>query len=168
MASKSRLYSTFEPADAFIGIATNMPVIQLVHYINSHTLLKLVCESDLPVYSEKSNSLSDYKFFHYQDDDYRSVFCLLSNSSSSGLHLLPAHKQFSYFLVIQGAIPEERIAQLVSRIKSISGVQMAAVINQEPIKILGPILQDLELHLTQLKREKAEKQKRIMPLAEDQ
>jgi hypothetical protein len=168
MAAKSRLDPTFEPADAFIGIATNMPVIQLVHYINSHTLLKLVRENDLPVYSEKSDTLIDYKFFHYQDDDYRSTFCLLSNSSSSGLHLLPAHKQFSYFLVIQGAIPEERVTQLVARIKSIAGVQLAAIINQEPIKILGPVLQDLEIHLTQLNKEKAEKQKRIMPLAEDQ
>jgi len=168
MARMQRLDPAFEPADAFIGIATNMPVIQLVHYINSQTLLKLVRENDLPVYSEKSDTLIEYKFFHYQDDDYRSIFCLLSNSSTSGLYLLPAHKQFSYFLVIQGAIPEERVTQLVARIKSIAGVQLAAVIKQEPIKILGPVLQDLEIHLTQLNKEKAEKQKRIMPLAEDQ
>lgn len=167
MAAKSRLDPAFEPADAFIGIATNMPVIQLVHYINSRTLLNLVREKDLPVYSEKTDSLTDYKFFHYQDDDYRSVFCLLGNSSS-GLNLLPLQKQFSYFLVIQGALPDEKVAQLVTQIKSISGVQMAAVINQEPIKPLGPILQDLEIHLTELKKEKAEKQIRIMPLAEDQ
>ncbi len=167
MAAKSRLDPAFEPADAFIGIATNMPVIQLVHYINSRTLLNLVREKDLPVYSEKTDSLTDYKFFHYQDDDYRSVFCLLGNSSS-GLNLLPLQKQFSYFLVIQGALPDEKVAQLVTQIKSISGVQMAAVINQEPIRPLGPILQDLEIHLTELKKEKAEKQIRIMPLAEDQ
>lgn len=167
MAAKPRLDPAFEPADAFIGIATNMPVIQLVHYINSRSLLKLVREKDLPVYSEKSDSLNDFKFYHYQDEDYRSVFCLLGNSSS-GLNLLSTHKQFSYFLVIQGAIPEEKVTQLVAQIKSISGVQMAAVINQEPIRTLGPILQDLEIHLTQLNMEKAQKQKRIMPLAEDQ
>jgi len=167
MAAKSRLDPAFEPADAFIGIATNMPIIQLVHYINTRSLLKLVREKDLPVYSEKTDSLSDFKFYHYQDEDYRSIFCLLGNNSS-GLSLLPLHKQFSYFLVIQGAIPEEKISQLVAQIKSISGVQLAAVINQEPIKTLGPILQDLEIHLTELNKQKAEKQKRIMPLAEDQ
>lgn len=167
MAAKSRLDPAFETADAFIGIATNMPIIQLVHYINSRSLLKLVREKDLPVYSEKTDSLNDFKFYHYQDEDYRSVFCLLGNSSS-GLSLLPTHKQFSYFLVIQGAIPEEKISQLVTQIKSISGVQLAAVIYQEPIKALGPILQDLELHLTELNQQKAVKQKRIMPLAEDQ
>jgi hypothetical protein len=70
--------------------------------------------------------------------------------------------------VIQGAIPDEKISQLVAQIKSISGVQVAAVLNQEPIKTLGPILQDLEIHLTELNRQKAEKLKRIMPLAEDQ
>jgi len=167
MAAKSRLDPTIELADAFIGIATNMPVIQLVHYINSRTLLNLVREKDLPVYFEKSDSLKEFKFYQYQDEDYRSVFCLLGNSSS-GLYLLSTHKQFSYFLVIQGAIPEEKVSQLVAQIKSIAGVQLAALINQEPIKTLGPILQDLEIHLTELKKEKADKQIRIMPLAEDQ
>jgi len=167
MARVPRLETAFEPADAFIGIATNMPVIQLVHYINSRSLLKLVREKDLPVYSEKSDNLNDFKFYYYQDEDYRSVFCLLGNSSS-GLNLLPTHKQFNFFLVVQGAIPDEKVSQLVAQIKSISGVQMAAVINQEPIRTLGPILQDLEIHLTLLNMEKADKQKRIMPLAEDQ
>jgi len=167
MAAKSRLDPAFEPADAFIGIATNMPVIQLVHYINSRSLLKMVREKDLPVYSEKSDSLNDFNFFHYQDEDYRSTFCLLGNSSL-GLNMLPTHKQFSYFLVIQGAIPNEKVSQIVAQIKSISGVQMAVAINQEPIKTLGPILQDLEIHLVLLNKEKAEKIKRIMPLAEDQ
>lgn len=167
MAAKSRLDPTVELADAFIGIATNMPVIQLVHYINSSSLLNLVREKDLPVYFEKSDSLKEFKFYHCQDEDYRSVFCLLGNSNS-GLNLLTSHKLFSYFLVIQGAIPDEKISQLVTQIKSIAGVQMAAIINQEPIKTLGPILQDLEIHLTELKKEKSEKQIRIMPLAEDQ
>lgn len=167
MARIPRLDPAFEPADAFIGIATPMPVIQLVHFINQQTLLNLFREEDLPVYSEKTDSLNSFKFFHYQDDDFRSDFCMLANSNA-GIYLLPTHKQFSYFLVIQGAIPEFKVTQLVSQIKSISGVQLAAIINQEPIRTLGPILQDLELHLSDLKMEKAEKQKRIMPLSEDQ
>jgi hypothetical protein len=167
MARIPRLDPTFEPADAFIGIATNMPVIQLVHFINQQTLLKLFREEDLPVYSEKTNSLNYFKFFHYQDEDFRSDFCLLSNSNA-GINLLPTHKQFSYFLVVQGAIPDNKVKLLVSQLKSIAGIQLAAVINQEPIRPLGPILQDLELHLSELKVAKAEKNKRIMPLSEDQ
>lgn len=167
MAAKSRLDPTIELADAFIGIATNMPVIQLVHYMNSRTLLNLVREKDLPVYFEKTDKLQDFKFYHCQDEDYRSIFCLVGNSSS-GVNLVASHKHFSYFLVIQGAIPEEKVSQLIAQMKSIAGVQLAALINQEPIKSLGPILQDLEIHLTELKKEKAEKLTRIMPLAEDQ
>lgn len=167
MARIPRLDSTFEPADAFVGIATNMPVIQLVHYINSLTRLNLVREKDLPVYSEKTDRLIEYTFYHYQDDDYRSVFCLLSNSIS-GLYLLPTHKEFSYFMIIQGAIPEDKIKQLSTEIKAITGVQMTAIIKQEPARIFEPILQDLEIHLTQLNKEKAELLKRFMPLAEDQ
>lgn len=167
MASKSRLDPAFEPADAFIGIATNMPVFQLAHFINSITLLNLVRQEDLPVYFEKTDSLNSFNFFHYTDDDYRSDFCLLANSGGV-LNLLQTHKQFSYFLVINGAIPVEKITQMVAQIKSITGVQLAAVISQEPIKTLGPILQDLELHLSELKKLKAEKQERFMPLSENQ
>jgi len=167
MARIPRLEPAFEPADAFIGIATNIPVIQLVHFINSKSLLNLVREDDLPVYSEKSETLTTFKFYHYQDEDYRSDFCLVANSNA-GINLLPTHKQFSFFLIIHGAIPDEKVTLLVAQIKSITGVQLAAIIDQQPIRALGPILQDLELHLSDLKLKKAEKQKRIMPLSEDQ
>jgi hypothetical protein len=167
MARIPRLEPAFEPADAFIGIATNIPVVQLVHFINREAMLKLVREQDLPVYSEKTDSLNYFKFFHYADDEYRSEFCLVSNSNE-GINLLPTHKQFGYFLVIHGGIPDDRVKQLLTRIKSIAGVQLAAIIGQEPIKMLGPILQDLELHLTELKKEKAGKNKRFMPSAENQ
>lgn len=167
MPRKSRLEPTFEPADAFIGIATNLPVTQLVHFINRETMLKLVREEDLPVYNEKSDSLNYFKFFHFEDDDYRSDFCLVNNTSE-GMNLLSTHKQFSYFLVIHGAIPGEKVKQLMAQIKSIAGVQLAALIKQEPVTALSPILQDLELHLTDLKKEKSEQNKRIMPSAEEQ
>lgn len=168
MAIKLRIDPTFEPADAFIGIATNMQVTQMVHFINSKTSLNLIREDDLPVYSEKTDSIQTYKFFHCVDEDFRSAFSLLSNNNNEGLYLLPAQKQFGYFLVIYGAIPADKIKQLAAQIKSISGVQLAAGINQEPGKIFGPILQDLELHITDLKRVKAENEKRFMPPAEEQ
>jgi len=161
-----RFEPAFNPAVSLFGLDTTIPVGQLVHFINNLTFLNLIREEDLPVYSEKSE-LQYYKFFHYQDSDYRSDFCLLANSSS-GIILFPTHRQFSYFLVIHGAIPDEKTTQLVSRLKAITGVQLAAIIKQETIKGLGPVLQDLEIHLTELKMKKNEDQKRIMPLSEDQ
>jgi hypothetical protein len=167
MARIPRLESAFEPADAFIGIATNISVIQLVHFINRNTLLNLIRVDDLPVYSEKTDSLHYFRFFHSQDEEYRSDFCLLTNNNRD-ITLLATHKQFSFFLAIYGAIPEQKVRQILSQVKSIPGVQLAAIIAQEPIKALGPILQDLELHLTDLKTAEAENINRIMPLAEEQ
>ena len=89
-------------------------------------------------------------------------------NSSDGINLLPTHKQFNFFLIIQGAIESDKISQLVSIIKSISGVQIAAVVEQAPAKGLGPILQDLEIHLSELKKKKTVSLKRSMPLSEDQ
>jgi len=167
MARVPKLEPAFEPADAFIGITTNIPVIQLVHFINHSTLLNLVREDDLPVYSESTDSLNYHKFFHYHDEDLRSDFCLLVNKSEEA-YLLPKQKEFGYFLVIHGAIPDEKVKQLLTQVKKITGVQTAALIGQEPIKALGPILQDLELHLLDMGKQKIEKEKRIMPSAEEQ
>ena len=167
MARVSKLEPSYEKADAFIGIATNLPIVQLVHFINRQTLLNLVREDDLPVYSEKTDTLNYFKFFHYNDDDYRSDFCLLANFNE-GINLLPTHKQFGFFVVVHGAIPDEKVKQLIAQVKSIAGVQLAAVMDQGSIKTLGPIMQDLELHLTELKKDKTEKSKRFMPPAEDQ
>lgn len=167
MARIPKLEPAFEPADAFIGIATNIPVHQLVHFINRLTLLNLVRENDLPVYAEKTDSLNYFKFFHYQDEDFRSDFCLLANNNE-GLSLLPNYKQFGYFLVIHGAIPEHKVNELQSQLKKIAGVQLAARLEPASIKTLGPILQDLELHLLDIVQDKEEKNIRIMPSAEEQ
>ncbi|MEI8048807.1 MAG: IPExxxVDY family protein [Bacteroidota bacterium] len=167
MARNQRLDSSFSSADAFIGIATNIPVIQLVHFINSTTILNLSREEDLPAYLEKAGKLICFRFFYHQNDEYRSDFCLLSNSST-GINLIPKLKHFTYFLVIQGAIPRDKVMHLIKQINSINGVQMAADIKPEEIPALGSILQDLELHLTELKKAKSENQKPFMPLSEDQ
>lgn len=167
MARKSRLDPAYEQADAFIGIATNLTVTQLVHFINRDTLLNLVREEDLPVYNEKTDKLNYFRFYYCEDVDFRSDFCLIANQSDGGF-VLPAHKQFGYFLVIHGAIPAEKVKHMMVQIKSIAGVQLAALIKQEPLPALSPILQDLELHLADLKKEKAGLNKRIMPSAEEQ
>lgn len=167
MPRQQRIDPATEPADAFIGIVTNMSIIQMAHFINQKSLLNLVREADLPVYFEKTDNLVDFKFFHCQNEDYRSDFCLLGNSNS-GINLLPSHKEFNYFLIALGAIPDYKISLLVSQIKSINGVQIAANLPQKSNLAIPPILTDIELHLTELKKMKSEKQNLIMPLSEDQ
>jgi hypothetical protein len=167
MPRQPRIEPTAEPADACIGIVTNLPIIQVAHFINQKSLLNLVREADLPVYFEKTKKFVDFKFFHCQNDDYRSDFCLLGNSNA-GIILLPSHKQFNYFLIALGAIPNNKIPYIVSQIKSIAGVQFTANLDQGSIPGIPPILIDIELHLAEQEKIKLEKQNLIMPLSEDQ
>jgi len=167
MARKQKLEIAFEPADAFIGITSNLSVIQLVHYINNLTFLNLVREEDLPVYSEKTDSLKHFKFYHCTDEDYRSEFCLLVNISD-GINMIPALKQFTCFIIVNGAIPDEKVQEIVKQIKPIAGVQLAASLVQDPKYGIGPVLLDLELHLADLKMKKSNNRTRYMPLSEDQ
>ena len=139
----------------------------MVHFINQKTSLNLVREADLPIYFEKTKKLVDFKFFHCQNEDYRSDFCLLGNNNAGSI-LLPRHKQFNYLLIALGAIPNHKIAQLVLHIKSIPAVQIAANLDQESITGIPSILIDIELHLSEQKKIESEKQNLIMPLSEDQ
>jgi len=167
MARKPRIEFNFEPADVFIGITTSIPMYRLVHFINQQTILNLVCENEMPVYFEKQDASFNFRFYHCSNENMFSDFSLVSNSNE-GLALIPKLRQFNFFLVIQGAIPASERTQLVSQIKAIQGVQIAVALNQNPLPELGPVLQDVELHLIELKKEKAGKLKKVMPSAENQ
>jgi len=167
MPRKSRLEPAFEPADALIGIASAMPVHRLIHYINQVTSLSIYRTDELPVFNEKSESLTYYDFCTCYLEDFRTQVSLVSNNSGNE-QLIPALRQLNYFLMIQGSMPEEKIGQLVTAIKGITGVQLAALVKQETHKELANILQDLELHLLELKKKKEEEKRKIMPLSDDQ
>ena len=167
MARKSLLEQANEKADALIGIASALPIFRLVHLLNQHSMLELVCEDDFPVYIEKSKKVFDFPFYYYENEDYRSSFCLVNNSNRE-TYLLPLHKQLSYLLIIKGAMPTDKISKLVSSIKSIPGIQLATLLNQSGIKSFDSIMEDLEMHLNTLKIKRTSLEKRIMPSAEDQ
>jgi hypothetical protein len=167
MARKPRLEPAFEEADALIGIASTLPLAQLVYFINRDTHLNLVRESDLQVFSEKTETLEPFRFYYYFDEEYRSEFCLIGNHNE-GRFMLPSQRQFGYFLFIYGSCTEQIIISIVKGFKSIPGVQIAAVLPQSPIREMGGVLQDLEIHLTELKTAKDEIPKYIMPLSDDQ
>jgi len=167
MARVQRLEPSNDQATAFIGIASNLPIAQLVHFINSKSAINLAREEDIPIYNERTGGLNHHSFFYADDNNFLCSYCLLLNSSE-GINILPTHKQFNCFLIVQGAIPDERISFLISSIKSISGVQIAAQIKQETVKGLTPIIQDLELHLSDIKKQKDNELLRSMPYSQDQ
>lgn len=167
MARKSLLEPAYEKADALIGIACSIPVYRLVHLLNQHTMLQLECEVDIPVFIEKVKLSLDFPFYYYEDEDFRSSFCLISNSNRAAL-ILPMHKQLSYLLIIKGAIPAEKITQLIVSIKQIAGIQLATSLNQSTIKNFESVMEDLEMHLDVIKKRKADLVKRIMPSSENQ
>lgn len=167
MARKPKLEPTFEPANALIGIASDLPLVRLVHFINNNTPLQLSCTDDLEVFFEKLDDLVPFRFFYCRDEEYRSDICLVPNLAD-GLLLLPKIKEFNFLLVVRGAMPPERVKQITAAVKRISGVRIATPVKQETIPELGPVLQEIEIHLIGITNQLANAKLRIMPRSEDQ
>ncbi len=167
MARKSQLEPANERADALIGIATSLPIFRLVHLLNKQTLLQLVCEDDIPIYIEKQKQLIEFSFYYCENEDYRSSFCLVNNIYRTAV-IIPSQKQLSYLLIIKGAIPSDKVSQLIAAIKLIPGVQLAVLLDQKGMKYFESVMEDLELHLDSVKMKNASNEKRIMPSAENQ
>lgn len=160
MARRNKLESANETANAFIGIATLHRDYKLVHYLNVHLGIELTNEEDLPVYNSKSDSLTYFPFFSYHHPDLRTDLHLIANNSGISL-LVPSLKQISYFLLIQGAAYQQHIDSMIASIRKIPGVQAALSVNQSGIKEMASLMEDLELHLIELKKKADDNNLRI-------
>ncbi|NVO19440.1 MAG: IPExxxVDY family protein [Bacteroidetes bacterium] len=151
MAKKIRLEVASGEANAIVGIATQLRDYRLVHFINKSLNTDLANVENLPVYNVKTDSFSYFTLFHYHHPDLRTDICLVSNTNGIG-PMVASLKQINFFLILQGAAYRHHIDEMISLIRKIQGVQAAISINQSTTKDFGPILEDLELHILELKQ----------------
>ncbi len=158
MAKKNRLDPPGEAAGALIGIATTSRDYRLVHYINQSLGINLMSVDDIPVYHEKAGRFCNYPFFTYNHPDLRTDFFLIANYNTS-TYLIPSLRQVNYFLLLQGSAYKEHIDGIIATLRTTQGIQAAIPIVPKTIKEFAPILEDLEIHVMELK--KAENSKTI-------
>jgi hypothetical protein len=149
MAKKIRLDPAVAEVNAIIGIASQLRDYRLVHFINKHLGVQFASVDDLPYYDTKAGKAVPYPMFWFKDIDLRTDFCLLCNSNGTST-LIPSLKQLNFFLLIQGGAYQNHIDEMVNGIRRIQGVQAAIAIAQSSIKEIGPLLEDIELHILDL------------------
>ena len=155
MAKKIRLEPSAGQVNAIIGIATQLRDYRLVHFINQFLEIDLANVDDLPVINTKSESFSFHSLYLFHHPDLRTDFCLVSNTDGTST-LIPSLKQINYFLLLQGAAYKQHVDSMIANIRKIQGVQAVIAINQASIKEIGPILNDIELHILDLKHKEKE------------
>jgi len=151
MAKKIRLEPSAGQMNAIIGIATQLRDYRLVHFINQYLEIELANVDDLPVVNPKSETFSFHSLYLFHHPDLRTDFCLVSNTDGTST-LIPSLKQINYFLLLQGAAYKQHVDSMITNIRKIQGVQAVIAINQASIKEIGPILDDIELHILDLKQ----------------
>jgi hypothetical protein len=151
MAKKNRLEPAIGQINAIIGIATSLRDYRLVHFINQYLEIDLVNVDDLPVYNSKTETFSGFSLYRFHHPDLRTDFCLISNNNGTNI-LIPSLKQINYLLLLQGAAYKQHVDGMITSIRKIQGVQAVIAINQASIREIDPILEDLELHILELKQ----------------
>jgi hypothetical protein len=155
MAKKIRLEPAIGQVNAIVGIATQLRDYRLVHFVNQFLDVNLANVDDLPVFNPKLETFSHFTLYLFHHPDLRTEFCLIANSNGKGT-LIPSLKQINYFLFLQGAAYKQHVDVMISNIRKIQGVQAAIAINPATIKEIGPLLEDLEMHILEMKQKYGE------------
>lgn len=146
--AKRRLIS--EPASypdvSIIGISSQLKDYRLAFFINRETGLRLGKIDDLPVYSEKEDTTTEFPIFTYHDTAKRLDHFLMANNNA-GFRIFPAYKQADFLLMIKGLTEAESVLKLTGILKKINGIQLAFSLDNDKIKNLEGVMTDLELHM---------------------
>jgi hypothetical protein len=146
--AKRKLIS--EPATypdlTIIGLSSQLRDYRLAFFLNRDIGINLVKIKDLPVYSEKEDTLFEFPLYTSYEPARRLNYYLMGNNNA-GNRMIPAYKQADFMLMIKGQIDNERSGLLNTGIRKIPGVQMVFNLEIDKIKNLEGIMTDLELHL---------------------
>lgn len=149
MPRKSRLESEVEGVDALYGLTTIYRDYRVAHFLNQALNIKLVSVADLPVYSAKLKRFSTYSFYTCHSSNIRTDIYLVANSNGE-TKMIPDQKQIDYWLIMKGSAPQEYFDNLVIKLRTIPQVN-AYRLQPDSIRDLASIIQDLEIHLVELK-----------------
>ncbi len=145
MVKKLSLDIDYTAEFSFIGISCHLKDYRLSFFINQECGLNLRRIEDFMQEDEQKQSIT-YPLFYYKCPETNNNFCLISNHHSEK-KLIPALKQFDYFLLIQNNLPPNKKKNLISNLKKIKNLLAVYEIEFSKLKNINQLLVDLELQL---------------------
>lgn len=118
---------------------------RLSFFINQICNLKLKKIDDF-IQKEVQNELCAYSLFFYNCVETNNSFSLISNHHPEK-KLIPALKQFDYFLLIQNQFPTSKQKEFISKLKKIPNILTVYEIDYNKFKNVHNLLIDIELQL---------------------
>lgn len=149
MPKKHKLTGDFLPEYSVIGLTAQARGYKLAMLVNEKLNLHLHRVDDFSVQGRQPRSFSLYED---QARDSRRMFYLLYNRHPEGL-LTPSMKGIDAYLIIFEDLGKQEIRELLTLLRSGAGIQAAYEIQVPTIKDFDLLMEDLEVHLINLKKE---------------
>ena len=115
------------------GIAAQVKDYQLCWNLNRLFGFDLKRMDDIEIIHRKKNKTSVFSLYRFEDDLDKCIVNVVSNKYL-GEFLIPEIKQADYFLILHGEFAEDRVDEIVHRLKNISAVQMTIPVNYSGLK----------------------------------
>ena len=116
-----------------IGISSHEKDYRICWALNNKLGLNLVKTEPLEIKDKKQDDLSHFSLFCFeQPDDFMEYF-IIANRSEKGL-LIPEQKQIDYFFIVRGEIEDDKVMEMIKRIKDSNLVQTAFRVDVNSLK----------------------------------
>lgn len=131
---KHTLEIEYDYSFVLIGISSHEKDYRICWAINNKLELELVKTESLEIKEKKLDAPSHYSLFVCNREEEFSEYFLIANRSEKGI-LIPEQKQMDYFIIIkEEEIKEEKVTDIIKKIKEITLVQTAVRIDASTLK----------------------------------
>ena len=154
MSKKIFLDIRSEPAIfTLIGISCHMKDYRISFLLNKKLGSDFLKMEDLKITLTNKKDPAEFSLYHYHDEDYFNTYYLLANRSQEFV-LAPEIKQVDFLLIVEGEFRKAQKDRLIKCIRTIPNVLTAYEIKFSGIKNYETLLNDMEMHFMQIKKEK--------------
>jgi hypothetical protein len=116
-----------------IGISSHEKDYRMCWALNTELGLDLIKVEPLEIKDKKQDKPSYFSLFEYIVPDEFMEYFIIANRSEKGL-LIPEQKHMDYFFIVRGEIEEDKVMEVVKKIKDITIVQTAVKIDISTLK----------------------------------
>jgi len=116
-----------------IGISSHEKDYRICWALNNILKLDLVKIAPLEIKDKKQDKPSYFSLFEYLIPDEFMEYFIIANQSEKGV-LIAEQKNMDYFFIIRGEIDEDKVTEIIKKIKDLSIVQTAVRIDLSTLK----------------------------------
>jgi hypothetical protein len=154
MSKKVFLEIRSEPAIfTLIGISCHLKDYRISFLLNKYLGMDFLKIEDLKITLTDKKDPAEFSLYTYYDEDYFNKYYLVCNRCQEYV-LAPEIKQVDFLLIVEGEFKKTQKDRLIKAIRDIPNTLTAYEIKFAEIKNYETLLNDMEMHLINITKEK--------------